>query len=63
SFTRSLGETGATISVVPKALTAPVYIVELVSERAYSVAGISCMILLLISGVLLYALKRTGRGE
>ncbi|HIE23532.1 MAG TPA: iron ABC transporter permease [Candidatus Korarchaeota archaeon] len=62
SFTRSLGETGATISVVPKALTAPVYIVELVSERAYSVAGISCVILLLISGVLLYALKRAGRG-
>ena len=62
SFTRSLGETGATISVVPKALTAPVYIVELVSERAYSVAGVSCIILLFISGILLYALKKTGRG-
>ncbi len=63
SFTRSLGETGATISVVPVAHTAPVYIVELVKEKAYSVAGISCIILLLISGALLYALKRAGRGS
>jgi len=63
SFTRSLGETGATISVVPVAHTAPVYIVDLVKQRAYSVAGISCIILLLISGALLYALKRAGRSS
>ncbi|HDN01955.1 MAG TPA: ABC transporter permease subunit, partial [Candidatus Bathyarchaeota archaeon] len=58
SFTRSLGETGATLAVVPRALTAPVYIVDLVKAGNYQAAGTSCIVLLAVSALLLYMLKR-----
>lgn len=50
AFTRSLGETGATLAVVPEAITAPVYIVNLIKNyHAYYQAGLACIILIGVS--------------
>jgi len=50
AFTRSLGETGATLAVVPEAITAPVYIVSLIKDyHAYYQAGLACIILIAVS--------------
>ena len=50
AFTRSLGETGATLAVVPEAITAPVYIVSLIKNyHAYYQAGLACIILIGVS--------------
>ena len=50
AFTRSLGETGATLAVVPEAITAPVYIVSLIKDyHAYYQAGLACIILIGVS--------------
>jgi thiamine transport system permease protein len=49
TFTRSVGETGATIAVSPEAITAPVYIVSLIQAGDYYVAGISSAILIIFS--------------
>ena len=63
SYTRSLGETGATLAVTPHALTAPVYIVSLVKSEAYSQAGSACIVLLVVSAFILYFLKRGERSR
>lgn len=50
AFTRSLGETGATLAVSPEAITAPVYIVRLIKDhQAYYQAGLACIILIAVS--------------
>lgn len=65
AFTRSLGETGATLAVSPEAITAPVYIVRLIKDyQAYYQAGLACIILIAISYcamlLLRYITKKAG---
>ncbi|TET91531.1 MAG: ABC transporter permease subunit [Methanomassiliicoccales archaeon] len=64
TFTRSLGETGATLAVSPEAITAPVYIVSLIREGSYHIAGIASAILIVFSFIaillLRYIIKRRG---
>jgi len=57
TFTRSVGETGATIAVSPKAITAPVYIVSLIKAENYYVAGISSAILIIFSFVVILLIR------
>ncbi|MFQ5885315.1 MAG: ABC transporter permease, partial [Thermoplasmata archaeon] len=57
TFTRSVGETGATIAVSPEAITAPVYIVNLIKEGSYHVAGIASAILIVFSFVAIFLLR------
>jgi ABC-type sulfate transport system permease component len=65
AFTRSLGETGATQAVVSEALTAPVYIVELVKGQEYYLAGLACIALISVSYaamlLLRYLTRKKGR--
>jgi thiamine transport system permease protein len=49
AFTRSLGETGATLAVVQNANTVPVYIVNLVKSGSYYPAALACIVLIVIS--------------
>jgi thiamine transport system permease protein len=49
AFTRSLGETGATLSVVKSANTVPVYIVDLVTDKSYYPAALACLVLIIIT--------------
>jgi len=56
-FTRSLDETGATMAVVPKAVTAPVYIVTLVGRLAYYEAALACIVLIVVSYTAVLALR------
>ncbi|MBS7643085.1 iron ABC transporter permease [Candidatus Bathyarchaeota archaeon] len=56
-FTRSLDETGATMAVVPEAVTAPVYIVTLVSKLAYYEAALACIVLIVLSYTAMLALR------
>ncbi len=49
AFTRSLGETGATLAVVKEANTVPVYIVGLVKSGSYYPAALACIVLIFIS--------------
>ena len=49
AFTRSLGETGATLSVVKNANTVPVYIVNLVKVESYYPAALACLVLIIIT--------------
>ncbi|HUW22172.1 MAG TPA: ABC transporter permease subunit [Candidatus Bathyarchaeia archaeon] len=49
AFTRSLSETGATMSVAPRAITAPVYIVNLVTSGRTNQAAFASVILILFS--------------
>lgn len=49
AFTRSLGETGATLAVVSDAKTVPVYIVNLVQEGSFYQAAMACIILIFVS--------------
>lgn len=57
AFTRSLGETGATQAVVANAVTAPVYIVELIKSDAFYTAGLACIVLIIVSYVAMLALR------
>ncbi len=57
TFTRSVGETGATIAVSPEAITAPVYIVTLIQDGNYYVAGISSAILIIFSFVVILLIR------
>lgn len=62
AFTRSLGETGATQAVVSDVVTAPVYIVELVNTNQYYLAGLACIILIVVSYAAMLMLRYlTGR--
>lgn len=63
AFTRSLGETGATLAVVANANTAPVYIVNLVNQQSYYLAAMACIILIIISYVFMLLLRRFTREE
>ncbi|MHA1583921.1 MAG: ABC transporter permease [Promethearchaeota archaeon] len=53
AFTRSLGETGATLIVMGGARTIPVLIVDWVEENVFSAAAIASVIVILISAILL----------
>lgn len=53
AFTRSVGETGATIAVSPQAITAPVYIVRLLIDpktENFYLAALAVVILTVVSG-------------
>ncbi len=63
AFTRSLGETGATLAVVANANTAPVYIVNLVNSQSYYLAAMACIILIIISYMFMLLLRRFTREE
>jgi thiamine transport system permease protein len=63
TFTRSLGETGATLAVSPKAITAPVYIVELIRSGSYYQAGLASILLIIVSFIIVLVMRRlTSRG-
>lgn len=64
TFTRSVGETGATLAVSPEAITAPVYIVRLIGEGNFHVAGIASAILIVFAfaAILLLRLIMRRRG-
>jgi thiamine transport system permease protein len=57
SFTRSLGETGATVVVMGLSRTVPVLIVQWVESQALPAAAFACIILISISLVLLFILR------
>jgi ABC-type Fe3+ transport system permease subunit len=59
SFTRSIGETGATLSVSPESITAPVFIVDLIkrAEPNYFFAALTTIVLILISSLLIFVLR------
>lgn len=57
AFTRSLGETGATIVVMGLARTIPVLIVDWVESLALPAAAFACVILMIISYCLLLTLR------
>ncbi|UCG02946.1 MAG: iron ABC transporter permease [Candidatus Heimdallarchaeota archaeon] len=59
SFTRSIGETGATLAVSPESITAPVFIVALIkgAEPDYFFAALTTVILILISSLLIFVLR------
>ncbi len=59
SFTRSIGETGATLAVSPESITAPVFIVALITgaEPDYFFAALTTVILILISSLLIFVLR------
>ncbi|MBC7091860.1 MAG: iron ABC transporter permease, partial [Nitrososphaeria archaeon] len=59
-FTRSLDETGATLAVAPKALTAPVIIVDFVKKGLLPEAGISALALIIFSYIILLIIRRLG---
>ncbi len=57
AFTRSLGETGATLSVVKDANTVPVYIVGLVKSGEYYPAALACIALIVVSFITLMLMR------
>jgi thiamine transport system permease protein len=57
TFTRSVGETGATLAVSPEAITAPVYIVRLIQDGSYYVAGVSSAILIMFSFIVILLIR------
>jgi len=57
AFTRSLGETGATLAVVSEAKTVPVYIVNLVKEGSFHQAAIACIALIFVSYLAMLLLR------
>ncbi|MHA2239114.1 MAG: ABC transporter permease, partial [Candidatus Hodarchaeales archaeon] len=57
SFTRSIGETGATLAVSPGSTTAPVFIVDLIRSGDYFLAALTTIILIFISSLLIFTLR------
>lgn len=57
AFTRSLGETGATLAVVSNANTAPVYIVNLIKADQFYLAAMACIVLIIVSYIFMLALR------
>ncbi len=57
AFTRSLGETGATLAVVANANTAPVYIVGLIRSGGYYTASLACIMLIVVSYMAMLTLR------
>jgi len=63
AFTRSLGETGATVAISDKVSTVPVYIMGLIDKHSYTEAAFSSIILIAICFVFMFALRIvTNRG-
>ncbi|MFX1571682.1 MAG: ABC transporter permease [Promethearchaeota archaeon] len=56
-FTRSLGETGATIVVMGSIRTVPVLIVDWVESNAYASAIFASVVVIIISAILIFALR------
>ncbi|MDR3206106.1 MAG: iron ABC transporter permease [Candidatus Methanoplasma sp.] len=64
SFTRSLGETGATTSISGAVKTVPVYIMDLVNKDSYAEAAMCSIILIVICFILIFAVRMIiNRGE
>ena len=65
AFTRSLGETGATVAISSSVNTVPVYIMSLINKHNYSEAAFSSIILIVICFVFMLVLRlivsRSGR--
>ncbi len=59
AFTRSVGETGATLAVSPKAITAPVFIVNLLNPRTgnFYLAALSVAVLTLVSATAMMGMR------
>ncbi len=57
AFTRSLGETGATVAVSAEANTMPVYIVNLINSGDFYLASIAAMVLIIVSFIFMLALR------
>ncbi len=58
AFTRSLGETGATIAVAGNSVnTAPVYIVNLINAEQFYMAALTCIVLIVVSFAFMLALR------
>jgi thiamine transport system permease protein len=57
AFTRSLGETGATIAISDSVKTVPVYIMDLIKLQNYSEAAICSIILIVICFIFMLALR------
>ncbi len=57
AFTRSLGETGATLIVMGGDRTVPVLIVDWVEENVWSVAALASVIVICLSAILLLLLR------
>lgn len=63
AFTRSLGETGATIAVHPGANTVPVYIVGLIRSDQFYMAAMSSIALIMVCFVLMFGLRHVTRSR
>ncbi|MCK9322750.1 MAG: iron ABC transporter permease [Candidatus Methanomethylophilaceae archaeon] len=64
AFTRSLGETGATVAIGNSVQTVPVYIINLVKAQAYPEAAMCSIILIAICFVFMFAVRViTHRGD
>ncbi len=62
AFTRSLGETGATLSISSNVNTVPIYITQLVQDGNYAEAALCSIVLILICFALVLAVRMvTGR--
>ena len=57
AFTRSLGETGATLAISDVVETVPIYIMSLVKEHNYTEAAFCSIILIAISFVFIFILR------
>ncbi len=57
AFTRSLGETGATLAITSSVQTVPIYITSLIKSGMYSEAAICSIILILICFVFMFAVR------
>ncbi len=63
AFTRSLGETGATIAVSPQAITAPVFIVNLLNVKGnFYLAALTIAALTVVSAVAMLGMRYFTRG-
>ncbi len=58
AFTRSLGETGATLAVHPGARTVPIFIVDLIRSEQFYMAAMSSIALILVCFVFMIGLRR-----
>jgi len=64
AFTRSLGETGATLAISDSVKTVPIYIMDLINKGLYSEAALCSIILIVICFVLMFAVRMVlNRGE
>ncbi len=64
AFTRSLGETGATIAVSPEAITAPVFIVNLLNIQTgnFYLAAVTIVVLTIVSAIAMLGMRYVTRG-